>query len=171
MQMSIITCESIFLFDSRLNNLKKNKRLPKSMKEIKETSRFCVDCGSRKKIRESTENFITSMFSAIIVFCIEQLIFQNYQNELLLGIIFSVSYIAIYYGVWILIHKYNKLRFIIKPIENMLNNIVQYSNTTKKVKNNDLQLAYYVAKHWLQIVYPEFYSEDDNDIFNESERS
>ena len=27
MQMSIITCESIFLFDSRLNNLKKNKRL------------------------------------------------------------------------------------------------------------------------------------------------
>lgn len=154
-----------------VNFLEKNKRLPKNMKEIKETSRFCVDCGSRKKIRESTENFITSMFSAIIVFCIEQLIFQNYQNELLLGIIFSFSYIGIYYGVWILIHKYNKLRFIIKPIENMLNNIVQYSNTTKKVKNNDLQLAYYVAKHWLQIVYPEFYSEDDNDIFNESERS
>lgn len=150
------------------NFLEKNKRLPQNMKEIKETSRFCFDCGSRKKIRESTKNFIASMFSAIIVFCIEQLILQNYQNELLLDIIF---YIAICYGVWILIHKYNKLRVIIKPIENMLNNIVQCSNTTKKVKNNDLQLAYYVAKYWLQIVYPEFYSEDDNDIFNESEKS
>lgn len=150
------------------NFLEKNKRLPKNMKEIKETSRFCVDCGSRKEIREPTENFIAGMFSTIMVFGMEQLIFKNYQNGLLLGFIFCI---AIYYGVWVLIHKYNKLRFIIKPIENMLNNIVQCSNTTKKVKTNDLQLAYYAAKYWLQIVYPEFYSEDDNDIFNGSEKS
>ena len=154
-----------------VNFLEKNKRLPKSIKEIKETSRFCVDCGSRKQILESTEEFIASIFSVIIVFCVEELIFQNYQNKLLLGISFLIAYIAIYNSICILIHKYNKLKFIIKPIEHILNNIIQCSNTTKKVKNNDLQLAYYVAKHWLQIVYPEFYSENDNDIFKKKKKS
>lgn len=153
------------------NFLEKNKRLPQNMKEIKETSRFRVECGSRKKIQDSVEIFVQNILAVIIAICIDNLAFQNFQKGLIYGIIFTVTYLIISYGVWILIHKYNKLRFIIKPIENMLNNVVQCSNTTTKVRNSDLQLAYYAAKHWLQIVYPEFYSEDDNDIFNESKES
>lgn len=152
------------------NFLEKNKRLPKNMEEIKKTSRFCVDCGSRKKIRIATEDFVQSIFTMIIALIISYFVTRNCKNEILSGIILLAIYLATSYGIWILIHKYNKLKFIINPIENMLNNIVQCSNTTKNVKDNDLQLAYYAAKYWLQVVYPEFYSEDD-DIFNKSEES
>lgn len=145
-----------------VNFLKKNKRLPKSMKEIEETSRFCINCGSRKKIQEPVENFVQNILASLITSFIDILASENFQNELMYGIILTATYLISCYGTYILIHKYNKLRFIIKPIINILNNIVQCSNTTKKVKKNDLQLAYYAAKHWLQIAYPEFYNEDDN---------
>jgi hypothetical protein len=67
-------------------------------------------------------------------------------------------------------HKYNKLDFIIKPIQKVLNIIVQCSNTTKKVDDNDIIMAYCAAREWLKIVYPEFYNEEE-DIFLKCEES
>lgn len=153
-----------------INFLTSNKRLPKSMKEIKETSRFCTNCGSREKVRGIAENFVQCILTVIIACSIVYLVFPNYKETLLLGMIFFVSYTTSFYVMWSVIHKYKKLKFIITPIENILNYIVQCANTTKKVKDEDLELAYYAAKYWLKVVYPEFYSEDD-DIFNESEDS
>lgn len=72
--------------------------------------------------------------------------------------------------MWILLHKYKNLEFIINYIEDILNYIVQCANTTKNVKDKDLVLAYYAAKYWLKVVYPEFYSEDNN-IFTKSKES
>lgn len=153
-----------------VNFLVQNRRLPQNMNEFKQSSRFSATCGSRKKIRVFIENFIQSIFSIIIAITIEYFAFQNLKNDLLSGIAFTVIYFIFFYGIGILIHKYHKLNFIITPIENMLNNVIQCFNTTKKVDNRDLQLAYYAAEEWLQIVYPEFYNEEDaeNNIFSES---
>ena len=154
-----------------VNFIEKNKRLPKSMAEIKKTTRFCVDCGSRKKIRDSVIEFVQGILTAIISLIIVSFITQNCKNGVILGIIYLVVYYVTFYGIWNLMNKYNKLNFIINPIENMLNNIVQCANTTKNVEDNDIQLAYYAAKYWMQVVYPEFYTEEENNIFSECEKS
>lgn len=153
-----------------VNFLQQNKRLPKNLKEFQKSSRFSIDCGSRKKIREFIGNFIQSIFAAIISIVLSILYFKITKTDLLSHTIFAITYFIIFYGIGILIHKYHKLNFIITPIENMLNNVIQCFNTTKKVDNRDLQLAYYAAEEWLQIVYPEFYNEEDaeNNIFSES---
>ena len=59
---------------------------------------------------------------------------------------------------------YGVLDFVIKPTKKVLTNIAQCANTTSKVKDRDIILAYSVAKPWLQVVYPEFYNENE-DIF------
>lgn len=150
-----------------VNFLEQNKRLPKNLKEFQESSRFSTDCGSRKKIREFIGNFIQSIFAAILSIVLSILYFKITKTDLLSYTVFAVTYFVIFYGIGIFIHKYHKLNFIICPIENSLNYIIQCANTTKKVKDTDLRLAYQAAKYWLQIVYPEFYdkTEDDNDIF------
>ena len=62
------------------------------------------------------------------------------------------------------ITKCGALDFIIKPIKKVLTHIAQCANTTSKVKDRDIIFAYSVAKPWLQVVYPEFYNENE-DIF------
>lgn len=152
------------------NFLEKNKRLPQNMSEIKNTTRFTNDCGSRKKTLEYTENFVQNIVTAVIAIIIGSCITQNCKNEILLCIVLIAIYIATGFIVGILMRKYNKLDFIIKPIQKVLNNIVQCSNTTKKVEDNDIIMAYWAAREWLKIVYPEFYNEDE-DIFYECEES
>lgn len=53
---------------------------------------------------------------------------------------------------------------ILSQIENFINQGLNYSfqccNTTKKVRQEDIIVAFYAAKHWLKIVYPEFFSDD-----------
>lgn len=152
------------------NFLEKNKRLPRNMEEIRATSRFCTDCGSRKKIRDAVEEFTATILATIIWIIIMSFINQVCKNIMIKGILCVVIFIVIYYGVWRLISQHKKFKFITNPIENIFNNIVQCSNTTRKVKDSDIELAYYAAKYWLQIVYPQFYSEKD-DIFSKSEES
>lgn len=152
------------------NFLEKNKRLPTNMDEIKETTRFCIDCGSRELIRGYTEDFIQSGVTSILAVVIASCITQNCENGIILGIIFFIFYITIAYFVGILMRKYGKLDFLIEPIQDLLNNIIQCCNTTKNVKDEDIILAYYAAKYWMKIVYPEFYVEDE-DNFNECEGS
>jgi hypothetical protein len=48
----------------------------------------------------------------------------------------------------------------------VLTHIAQYANTTRKVKDEDLILAYYVARKWLQAVYPEYYDEKNDTFLN-----
>lgn len=161
-----------------VNFLNKNKRLPKNEKELKETSRFSIDCGSKKDMKLLVKWFNMDIFMAIEIYilCIIEYSYlklgvKNCEEVLLLEVIILAIYLAIFYGAKVLNQKYNnKLKFIIKPIENMLTYIIQCANTTKKVKDKDLILAYYVAKSWLQIAYLQFYIEDNN-IFNESKES
>lgn len=148
------------------NFLEEKKRLPKDISEIKNISRFTDDCSSRKITIGYTSNFIQNVFTSLISVCIGSYITQNSKNDMLL---FVFIYIVIGFIVWIL-KKSNKLDFIIKPVNKILNNLVQCCNTTRKVEDTDIILAYYVAKEWMKIVYPEFYNEDE-DTFYECDES
>ena len=153
-----------------VNFLEKNKRLPRNMKEIRAASRFSANCGSRKKIRYAVEDFTTNILAIIISIIIISFINQVFKDKIIISILFIVIYIAIYCYTWKLINEHKKFKFITKPIEKIFNNIVQCSNTTRKVKDFDIKLAYYAAWCWIQVVYPQFYSKED-DIFEKSEES
>ena len=148
------------------NFLEEKKRLPKDISEIKNISRFTDDCGSRKITIGYISDFIQNVFISLISVCIGSYITQSSKNDML---VFIFIYIVIGFIVWIL-KKSNKLYFIIKPVNKILNNLVQCCNTTRKVEDNDIVLAYYVAKEWMKIVYPEFYNEDE-DTFYECDES
>lgn len=153
-----------------INFLEEKKRLPQNMSEIKSTSRFRDDCGSRQETIGCTEDFVQSAFTSVIAINIGNCIIHNCKNGIISCIILIVVYIIIGFIIGILMKKYNKLNFIIKPIQKLLNNILQCCNTTRKIEDNDIILAYYAAKEWMKIVYPEFYNKDD-DTFYESEES
>lgn len=143
-----------------VNFLEEKKRLPKNMSEIKSASRFTDNCGSREKTIGYTENFVQRAFTSVIAINIGNCIIQNCKNRILSCIILIAVYIIIGFIIGILMKKYNKLDFIIKPIQKVLNNIVQCFNTTRKIEDNDIVLAYCAAKEWMKIVYPEFYNEE-----------
>ena len=148
-----------------LNFLEINKRLPKNIEEVKKTSRFSSECGSRDLIEGYSEDLICDIIAIIFAMSVRSIVVSNFSamfltNEIvLLGMYYLVRYV-----VGKVITKYGALNFIIERIENVLTNIVQCANTTSKVKDRDIILAYCVAKRWMQEVYPEFYDEKE-DVF------
>ena len=139
------------------NFLEKNKRLPKDIEELKKSSRFCSDCGSRKLISNSTDEFISRIIASIVAVAASSLYLVFFKNNLVNLIIFCGVYFVIIFLVERLLKRNQKLDFITAPIKNVLTNLVQCANTTKKVQDKDLMLAYRVAAVWMQIVYPEFH--------------
>lgn len=144
-----------------VNFLEINKRLPKNIEEVKKSSRFSPECGSRKLIEGIAEELIRSIIATIFTVIISIIVSHFFSNSLTNVIVF---YFLVKFVVEKTITKYDALNFIIKPIKKVLTNIVQCANTTSKVKDKDIFLAYSVAKQWLQVVYPEFYNENE-DIF------
>ena len=153
-----------------LNFLEKNKRLPRSMEELKSSSRFTVDCGSRKKIHYDVESSVIFFVSTVLSYPIVTFIIQPRCKGEVLEVFLSMTvFTCIGFCVTNLIYL-KKLRFFVKIVENALNYIIQLANTTRNVKEKDLQIAYCAANLWLQIAYPQFYSEEDR-IFYKSEKS
>lgn len=143
-----------------VNFLEINKRLPKNIEEVKKSSRFSPECGSRELIKGSAERFIRGIVATI--FTVIVLHFSS--NSVTNVIIFLFTYYLVNFVVGKAITKYGALNFIIMPIKKVLTNIAQCANTTSKVRDRDIILAYSVAKTWLQVVYPEFYNKSE-DIF------
>lgn len=147
-----------------VNFIEKNKRLPKSVKEFKTASRFCNGCGSRKLIEGIAEEFISKIVATIIAAISSIMCIAFMHNE----IIESIIIIAVYIGVIILLEKllkkWKKLNFLIEPIRKGLTRFAQCANTTKKVEDDDIFLAYYAAKEWIKVVYPEYYNKEQ-DVF------
>ena len=56
------------------------------------------------------------------------------------------------------------LYFLIKPLKRLYNYAGQLGNTTRKVQDEDLKLAYSVCSVWIYLVYPEFYKDDGKDL-------
>lgn len=140
-----------------INFLEANSRLPKNIQEIKSVSRFSKSCGSRfitVDLVKNTIPYIISLLEALIVILSQ---IENFSNLLLMffAIIFNlmlcINYILLQNG------KYDNK---INKINQGLNYFFQCCNTTKKVRQEDIIVAFYAAKHWLKIVYPEFFSDD-----------
>ena len=154
------------------NFLEKNCRLPKNFQEIKNTSRFCKTCGSKKKTIEITqtvvENISSVLITAILVVIIFAVIFHNTENisDIILCIAYLVTFSTVYF-INVKLTEKGVYNFIINPIQLGCNYFLQCCNTTKNVKDTDLLLAFYAAKVWLSIVYPEFYS--DEELYCENE--
>lgn len=145
-----------------VNFLEKYKRLPKSIEELKKSSRFASDCGSRKIIKGFTEDFLSFLFGGIILIIADYFLSSLLENIIVYTIILVLIYILGYFLSSIVLKKCKKIQFVVGAIENLLNNIVQCANTTKKVKDIDLVLAYFAAKAWMLHVYPEFYNEKED---------
>ena len=155
-----------------VNFLEKNSRLPKNFQEIKSVSRFSKDCGSRfltiELTRGTIANVITVLLSTIVEVAIITVIFHDLEN--VNTVLLIVMSIIIYYAVLFIsfkLAKNGKYNFIINPIQQGLNYFLQCCNTTKKVKDKDILLAFYAAKVWVSIVYPEFYT--DNELYCEED--
>lgn len=147
-----------------VNFLEINKRLPKSIEEVKKSSRFSPECGSRELIKGIAEELIRSIVATIFTVIVSIVVSHFSSNSATYVIVFLAAYFLVKFVVGRAITKYGALSFIVKPIKKVLTNIAQCANTTSKVKDRDIILAYSVAKPWLQVVYPEFYNENE-DIF------
>ncbi|MDO5557180.1 MAG: hypothetical protein Q4G05_02930 [Clostridia bacterium] len=146
-----------------VNFLEINKRLPRDIGEIKKMSRFSADCGCRHYLKDVEVNFISSMLTTLILIVICAML-PNFIPSYIIDIILIITFFILSSLIGKIIKKYELFNFIIKPINKILVNIMQCANTTKKVKDKDIILAYSVAKYWLQIVYPELCNSDD-DLF------
>lgn len=147
-----------------VNFLETYKRLPKSIEEVKKSSRFSPECGSRELIKGIAEELIRSIVATIFTVIVSVVVSHFSSNSATYVIMFLATYFLVKFVVGKAITKYGALNFIVKPIKKVLTNIAQCANTTSKVKDRDIILAYSVARPWLQVVYPEFYNENE-DIF------
>lgn len=147
-----------------VNFLEFNKRLPRNIEEVKKYSRFSKECGSRDLIKGIAEELIRSIIATVFTIIVSTVVSHLCSNSIANIIVFLVTYYFIKLLVGKAITKYGALSFIIKPIKKVLTMIAQCANTTSKVKDRDIVLAYAVARTWMQVVYPEFYNEN-KDIF------
>ena len=180
--IAVVRCEEEFLPESIkskhtaehmiINFIQKNRRLPRNTQEYKRASRFDDDCGSIKKIRYEINEFLQNMITIIIVLLIEIFVIKIQQViKLSSSIDYVYVYAYIYMTVFYVVRKMlkdNRFKVIRRKIEIIINKIIQCSNTTKNVKERDLELAYCAAEQWMKIVYHEYYEENDN-IFNKVE--
>lgn len=156
------------------NFLEKNCRLPKNFQEIKSTSRFNKNCGSRKKTIAITEatiaNIVSFIGTGIVLAIVLTVIFHNTENiNDIAFIVISIVTFFIVYAINLKLAEKGLYNFIVNPIQLGLNYFMQCCNTTKKVKDIDILLAFYAAKVWVSIVYPEFYS--DEELYCEEDES
>ena len=148
-----------------VNFLEINKRLPKSIEEVKKSSRFSPKCGSGELIKGIAEELIRSIVATIFTVIVSVVVSHFSSNSATFVIVFLATYFLVKFVVGKAITN-GALSFMVKPIKKVLTNIAQCANTTSKVKvkDKDIILAYSVARTWLQVVYPEFYNENE-DIF------
>lgn len=138
--------------------LEKNSRLPKDIDETKNISRFSSRCGSQEKTIELTMTFVECFITTILTI----IVISNFkcENNILEFCILLAVYLLINILVRRLMVKYKIFNFLINPIQKGLNIIIQCCNTTKKVRDEDIIMAYCVAVYYIILVYPEFYSEE-----------
>lgn len=145
-----------------VNFLEKHNRLPQNLSEIKNSSRFSNKCGSREKVKGFTKDFISRTIAGIVSI-IAAYIFSFLSEKiaiylLILIIVYTLSLIL----TSLILKKSKKMQFIVRPLESLLTSLTQCANTSRKVEEFDIVLAYVAATEWLKLVYPEFYNEKED---------
>ena len=150
-----------------VNFLEKHNRLPKNMSEIKKSSRFSTNCGSREKVKGFTEDFICKTLAGIITIIIANIFSFVIENIAIFVLILILVYTLTLILSTLLLKKSKKLQFIVKPFETLLTSITQCANTKRNVDEFDIVLAYVAAKEWVKLVYPEFYNEEEDNFLDD----
>lgn len=127
------------------NFIDSRQRLPISIHELKESSRFDVTCGS-------LEDFI---------YFLHDLHFSFYLYASLLIyviLLFTYDYISFEKKIIITIILAT-IMILLLILSDLINLFIQLFNTTSNVTNDSLYLAYFVAREWMLHEYPEYASE------------
>ena len=140
-----------------VNFLEKHKRLPNSLEELKNASRFSNKCGTRSQVEAAARISVQLVMSTIIA-CLCELVVCD------LAIVYIIVYLISYFLIGYFSHQGQCLYFLVKPIKNLFNLAGQLGNTTKKVRDEDLKLAFNVCWVWTQIVYPEYFYDEDGGL-------
>lgn len=149
-----------------INFLTKNKRLPQSMEEIRKSSRFSANCGSKKKGERTANQFIATTIAIASSVMLSKIAFYFTKNSIIESMVLLFSFLLMIFIAKELVKTQKWLQMIKMPIQKALTYLMQCATTTKNVEDRDICLAYVVAKKWMQIVYPDFYHEEE-DIFCE----
>lgn len=148
-----------------VNFITKNSRLPQNMQEIKKSSRFSSGCDSAEKEEIWVKAFIACVFADLYASCgfvIIYLFFYNIEpiGEKTLLIIYALMYLAMaFINIKMILKGYYKRTISI--LMKGMNYFLQCFNTTNKVEETDILLAFYAAKYWVKRVYPEYYTDND----------
>ena len=142
-----------------VNFIQTYKRLPKNFSEVRSCSRFSSDCGTKILVEGTSNMFVQHMLASILTIIIIKILSYITNNIIVYIVIFCVTYCIaeIFSNKFI---KKKKLDFIIKHMNILLANLVECANTTSKVKDKDIELAYHAAEAWMKIAYPEFYQNE-----------
>lgn len=144
-----------------INFIENNKRLPRNINEVKKSSRFSKKCSSTELVEINAKILIPLTVSAIILY---------FFSDSIIGIIiYMLIYLLLMLATKKIIIIDKLVSYIIYPIVNILTIIIQCANTTKRVKDEDIILAYSVAEAWLKVVYPQFYDENDKSFWEKYE--
>lgn len=137
------------------NFIKLHHRLPKNMKEIKQSSRISTDCGTCH-FANLLIRYSISIFAAIVV----GLFLVMLTNDKTLFIMVLPAAIFIFVACFFIRFKQ------IDKLSLKVSFFLQQHLTTKETKDSDILLAYTVANYWMRIVYPEYCNEEDfnNDL-------
>ena len=145
-----------------INFMEKYSRLPESFQEIKRISKFRkYDEGLNQTI-DLVVNFVAHIVSIeMIMFITIVLVIATYQ-DMNITEADLVSMIVIAYSMLFFVNKKiaekGKYDFIINPIQMGINCLIQCCIKTRNVKVEDIVLAFYASKEWLEMVYPEIYA-------------
>ncbi len=102
----------------------KIKRLPKNIEEVKKSSRFSPECGSRELIKGIAEDLVRNIIAIIFTAIAYGIISHFSSNSVIIFICFLSNYYTLRFIVGKLITKYGVLNFAIKPLNKVLTNII-----------------------------------------------
>lgn len=166
----LIIAELISLTDKRkskhsaehkiVNFMEKNRRLPKSLEELKKSSRFSYKCGTIMYVRGISKCIVKNILCTIATFGIFAYAVK-YPSARGLNVI---EQILALFGVMIInkiiVEATDMFDFTFKKMDVLFSYLLQCKNTTSWVIDDDLKLAYRAAWVWIQIAYPEFYHDE-----------
>ena len=137
--------------------LEKYKRLPRTMEEIKNASRFTPHCGCRELVEQIGSRFFLDFVSAVIAFAVYTV--NVFVNSSIAFEMFIITFFLAKFIVLRLINNEYLLDYIEK-LQDGLTYLMQLANTTEDYDEYDAVLVYFVARERLKLVYPNFYDEE-----------
>ena len=143
-----------------INFIEKNNRMPKSIEEIKLSSRFSAYCGGRKIIHGNVVFSTIFLISTVLAYPIVTFVIQPKCKDELLGFCLSIV-IDILISIILFFVVFDKLKFLYKIIETALVYVLQLVTTTRNVSERDLVMAYWAANLWIEKAYPQYYNWED----------